>query len=111
MNQTVGWEKFSSTNTYGDPSYAASVSKACFIEGRGYGADGVARVQRSDETVQDPQVECYFDANDADVATFSMNDRFTITNEMGEVTLRSQPDAITRFVGSAGEPWILVVAL
>lgn len=111
MNQTVTWESASSQNLYGDTAYAAPKVITCFIEEKGY-SGGAKSMRRSDDSVTDAYVALYFDANNADVATFSVNDRFTVssgTDALGAIS--TQPDSIDVFVGPQGERWITVVTL
>jgi hypothetical protein len=111
MNDTVSWEKANASNLYGDFTYAAAKTLSCFVEEK-FGSGGAKGLRHADESVTDAFVELYFDANNADVATFSMNDRFTLI--AGQEALRSivtQPDAINVFTGPQGERWITVVTL
>jgi hypothetical protein len=112
MNQTVTWEKWNGTSTlYADPNYAAPKSLTCFIEEKGY-SGGAKMYRRPDDSVADAFVDLYFDANDADVMSFSLKDRFTLPSALeSSETLRTQPETINTFVGPQGERWIVVVTL
>lgn len=110
MNQTVSWERFTSDNAYGDAQYAAPVSLKCFVEGS-YSRGGVVNKQGKDVTTYDPEMNLYFDGNDANVQLFSMKDRFTVSAQEGVEVLRGRPDSMGTSSGGQGEPWLFVVSL
>lgn len=111
MNESVTWEKATAKNRYAEAGHSAGVAIRCFIEPEGFGSGGgIKAARRPDETVTDALFDIYFDASDANVQLFSMDDYFTVAGESAEA-IRTQPERITNFYGPKGEAWLKVVTL
>lgn len=117
MQTPVSWEKYSgSMNGYGEPSYAAALTKHCWVEEHGMFGGGMEPERFKEQTVVVPLLDCYFDGRDPDVQTFSLFDRFSFTKHVPAVGsgVVLQPIRIVPWYGpnfdNKGDPWIVVVA-
>ena len=113
MTNTVLWEQRLTSNVHGEPTYAAGVSKACWIEEASRSQGAVEAEWATGVTTYNPAVDIFLDANDPDVAAMTMLDRFTIAAgvESGGAIIIQQPKDMTVFYGEFGEPWVKNVRL
>ena len=113
MTNTVSWEAYTGINAAGENTYAAAVSKACWIEESRMAGGGVVDIEQGGQTIADPSVDIFLDANDSGVASMRMEDRFTVAAgvESGTVALVQNPKEMTVFYGEIGEPWVKCVRL
>lgn len=109
MNDTVSWEAYTTQDGHGDPTYAAPKTLSCWIEEKGL-SGGVRAHRAAHADTFDPLYDVYFDANDPDVLTFDLRDRFTITTQTGG-SHAEQPERIDTFRGPNGALWVTVVTL
>ena len=79
----VQWAGKSGNDGYGQDTWAAPVTLKC------YPAFGSMQVSRKDGSVYTSDQSLYFDANDANVATFQLGDRFTSVGIAGGETLEA----------------------
>lgn len=109
MNESVIWERATGRDIAADASYAAPVTIRCFTEERFGAGSGIAAVRRPDETTVDARLDVYFDASDANVQLFGLEDRFTLAAESAEV-VKSKAAQIVNFFGPGGDAWLKVVS-
>ena len=114
---TVMWEQALTTDLHAQWSYAAPVEMNCWLEGEGYGSGTGTTISRAnfDQTIlqqtRRPELDMYFDGDDARARSFTMNDRFTpLTTANAGVKL--MPTAIETFYGPNYDneyPWLIKV--
>lgn len=107
MRNTILWERYAGMDGHADEVYMEPVELKCWIEDRG-GFGGVVRNQSVGATEYDPKTDVFMDAQDIDVATITMRDRFTYT--MNGQQFKTQPDKISVVYGPDGvSPWLVAV--
>src|SRR5882672_3878591 len=78
---SCSWEKWNVIDGYGQQSYAAPVVIDCWMEPAGLSggveSNRASLAGDSDATDVEPQLELYFDGDDANVRSFTLDDRFT----------------------------------
>ena len=79
----VSWAGKSGNDGYGQDAWAAPVTLKC------YPAFGSMQVARKDGSVYTSDQSLYFDANDANVKTFQLGDKFTSVGIAGGETLEA----------------------
>lgn len=109
---SVVWEQYTGQDDYGDPSFAASKTKLCWLEPSARNLSTMLVIRRNDETVYDPHVNMYFDMDDADVQAMDLRDRFTLpaTSER-PAAVSSRPAHMDVLYNEVGTAWLKVVSL
>lgn len=109
MNDTVSWEHYTGQDGHGDPVFDPAVTVKCWIEERGFAGGILARRTAHADTFE-PYYDIYFDATDANVQTFDLRDRFTVTSQpSGQHP--TQPDRILEFRDETGAGVVTLVTL
>ncbi len=105
----VEWQSKTGHDKYGQDEWSDPVTLKC------YPTFGAMQVQRQDGTVYVSQQALYFDANDANVASFKLGDRFTAVGIAGgqaqeavEISPMYSPGPS---FGEAMAPWLVEVRL
>ena len=105
----VSWQGKTGNDGYGQDAWAAAVTLKC------YPAFGAMEVQKKDGSVYTSDQALYFDANDANVQTFQMGDKFTSVGIAGGQTMEAvsiEPNySPGPSLNAAMTPWIVEVRL
>ena len=107
MRNTVKWERFAGQDGHADPVFDPPRYLRCWIEGRSQG--NIITQRGVSETVVDPQVDVYVDAEEIDEKKITYRDRFTYT--LNGQSYNSEPDKISMFYGPDSRAWAIVVTL
>ena len=79
----VSWQAKTGNDGYGQDTWDAAVTLKC------YPAYGATQVQKTDGSVYTSDQSLYFDANDANVQTFQLGDKFTSPGIAGGMTMEA----------------------
>lgn len=99
LNETVTWEQWNGTDTYGQPTYAAGVQVKCFIEG----GNKMVRNAKGDTVVS--TVTLIFDGT-TQAQGFALNDRFTLPSGA-----KYRPITVDTAYDERGNVWSVEVML
>ncbi len=111
MTVPVKWEKAIGTDGHGQPTFAPAQTLYCWLEHHATG--GLESVRKPDGTSVDPEYDLFFAGDDANVRSFTMQDRFTLPVVAG-ATLTSEPLFVSTLFGPNFDnryPWLVTVML
>lgn len=114
MTSPVKWERFNGFDGHAEPSYRAPQTLYCFRESHGLMQGGLTVHRKIEETTVEPDWDLFFDGDSVSVEDFSLYDRFTILDDVGDDGYMKQPEAINTIVGPPFDnkhPWLVVVVI
>ncbi len=112
---TVGYEKSTGVDGYGQSTYAALVDVTCWMENHIPGGTQAWRAPIQGEALvntTEAQYDLYFDGQNTVAQGFSMEDRFTVPGYPAGLPVK--PDYINTMFGPPFDntnPWLVIVSL
>jgi hypothetical protein len=113
MTARVKWESWQGFDGHGEPIYAPAQILRCYREAHGMMQGGVEAIRKADETTGDPDFDLFFSGDDCKAEQFTLWDRLTMINAVGDEGFSEQPTSINTLIGPPfdnANPWLIVVA-